>query len=156
MRIHQLGDQEFSFPEGLGEWTIKQVSGREFLIQKGSLAKTAFLMAYCPEDKQSEWWIDGDVHVVRSVRPIDLLLDELGMTATAVKGPEVLLAPMPGLVLRVDATEGSAIEQGQTLIVLEAMKMENNLKSPAAGQVAEVYVQAGQAVEKGAKLLRFA
>jgi len=156
MRIHQLGDQEFSFPEGLGEWTIKQVSGREFLIQKGSFTKTAFLMAYRPEDKQSEWWIDGDVHVVRSVRPIDLLLDELGMTATAVKGPEVLLAPMPGLVLRVDATEGSAIEQGQTLIVLEAMKMENNLKSPAAGQVAEVYVRAGQAVEKGAKLLRFA
>ena len=156
MHIHQLGDQEFSFPEGLGEWTIKQVSGREFLIQKGSLAKTAFLMAYRPEDKQSEWWIDGDVHVVRSVRPIDLLLDELGMTATAVKGPEVLLAPMPGLVLRVDATEGSEVGQGQTLLVLEAMKMENNLKSPAAGQVAEVYVQAGQAVEKGAKLLRFA
>ena len=156
MRIHQLGDQEFSFPEGLGEWTIKQVSGREFLIQKGSLAKTAFLMVYRPEDKQSEWWIDGDVHVVRSVRPIDLLLDELGMAATAVKGPEVLLAPMPGLVLRVDATEGSEVGQGQTLLVLEAMKMENNLKSPAAGQVAEVYVQAGQAVEKGAKLLRFA
>jgi biotin carboxyl carrier protein len=113
-------------------------------------------MAYSPEDKRSEWWIDGDVHVVRSVRPIDLLLDELGMTATAIKGPEVLLAPMPGLVLRVDATAGSAIEQGQTLIVLEAMKMENNLKSPSSGTIAEVYVQAGQAVEKGAKLLRFA
>lgn len=156
MRIHQLGDQEFSFPEGLEGWNIKQVSGREFLIQKGPLSKTAFLMAYRPEDKQSEWWIDGDVYVVRSLRPIDLLLEELGMTATATKGPEVLLAPMPGLVLRVDATEGSAIEQGQTLIVLEAMKMENNLKSPAAGAIAEVYVQAGQAVEKGAKLLRFA
>lgn len=155
MRIHQLGDQEFSFHEGLEGWNIQHIEGREFLIQKGSLAKTAFLVAYRPEDKQSEWWIEGDVHVVRSVRPIDLLLDELGMTATAVKGPEVLLAPMPGLVLRVDATEGSKVEQGQTLLVLEAMKMENNLKSPAAGHVAEVYVRAGQAVEKGAPLLRF-
>jgi len=77
------------------------------------------------------------------------------MAATTAKGLDVLVAPMPGLVLRVDATEGSEVEQGQTLLVLEAMKMENNLKSPAAGQVAEVYVQAGQAVEKGAPLLRF-
>jgi biotin carboxyl carrier protein len=62
---------------------------------------------------------------------------------------------MPGLVLRVDATAGSAVKQGQTLIVLEAMKMENNLKSPSSGHVAEVFVQSGQAVEKGAPLLRF-
>jgi len=59
-------------------------------------------------------------------------------------------------VLRIDAQPGTEVAAGQTLLVLEAMKMENNLKSPVSGIVAEVYAQAGQAVEKGAKLIRFA
>ena len=155
MRTHHVGTQQLSFPHGLEGWTIQHIEGREFRIQRGTVTKTAFLVRYEPAAKRSAWWIDGDVHEVRSLRPIDALLDELGMAATTAKGLDVLVAPMPGLVLRVDATEGSEVEEGQTLLVLEAMKMENNLKSPASGQVAEVFVQAGQAVEKGAPLLRF-
>lgn len=155
MRTHHVGTKQFSFPNGLEGWSIQHVEGREFRIKRGMETKTAFLVSYEPAAKRSAWWIDGDVHEVRSLRPIDALLDELGMAATTAKGPEMLVAPMPGLVLRVDATQGSEVAQGQTLLVLEAMKMENNLKSPTAGQIAEVFVQAGQAVEKGAPLLRF-
>lgn len=156
MRTHQVGSQAFSFPDGLEGWTVEHVAGREFRIQRGPEPKTAFLVSYDPVAKRSAWWIDGDVYEVRSTRPIDALLDELGIAATAAKGPEVLVAPMPGLVLRVDAFPGGEVSAGQSLLVLEAMKMENNLKSPVAGIVAEVYVQAGQAVEKGTKLIRFA
>ena len=156
MRTHQVGKQAFSFPDGLEGWTVEHVAGREFRIQRGSEPKTAFLVAYDKSQKRSSWWIDGDVYEVRSTRPIDALLDQLGIAATAAKGPEVLVAPMPGLVLRIDAQPGAEVATGQTLLVLEAMKMENNLKSPVSGIVADVYVQAGQAVEKGAKLIRFA
>lgn len=155
MRTHHIGNQQFSFPDGLEGWSIEHLAGREFRIQRGTLVKTAFLVDRDPAAKTSSWWIDGDVYEVRSLRPIDALLDQLGMAATAAKGLDVLKAPMPGLVLRVDAAAGGTVEQGQTLLVLEAMKMENNLKSPVAGEVAEVFVQPGQAVEKGAPLLRF-
>ena len=156
MRTHHVGKQPFSFPNGLEGWSIEHLEGREFQLKRGSETKTAFLVDYDPAAKTSSWWIDGDVYPVRSLRAIDVLLDELGIAATAAKGPEVVVAPMPGLILRIDAAEGSEVVPGQTLLVLEAMKMENNLKSPAAGRIAQVLVTAGQAVEKGAPLIRFA
>lgn len=65
----------------------------------------------------------------------------------------VMLAPMPGLVVRIAAEVGQAVAAGDGLIVVEAMKMENELKAPADGVVARIEVAAGQAVEKGATLI---
>ncbi len=62
--------------------------------------------------------------------------------ATAVK------APMPGLVVKVLVEEGDVIEQGQHVIILESMKMENELKSPRSGVVTAVKVSTGDSVEK--------
>lgn len=70
-------------------------------------------------------------------------------------GPQVLRAPMPGLVVRVLAQPGQEVGAGQGLVVLEAMKMENELKAAAAGTVDRVHVTPGQAVEKGAVLVSF-
>jgi pyruvate carboxylase subunit B len=67
----------------------------------------------------------------------------------------VLKAPMPGLVLRVEATPGQRVAAGAGLVVLEAMKMENELKASAAAVVRSVRVQAGEAVEKGQILIEF-
>ena len=71
------------------------------------------------------------------------------------RGPVTLRAPMPGLVLRVLAEPGEEVAVGAGLVVLEAMKMENELKAPAAGIVGAVRVQPGQAVEKGQVLVEF-
>jgi acetyl/propionyl-CoA carboxylase alpha subunit len=67
----------------------------------------------------------------------------------------VLKAPMPGLVLRVQVSPGQSVSAGAGLVVLEAMKMENELKSAAPGVVKAVRVQPGEAVEKGQVLLEF-
>jgi len=67
----------------------------------------------------------------------------------------VLKAPMPGLVLRVEVTPGQKVAAGAGLVVLEAMKMENELKASAAALVRSVRVQAGEAVEKGQILIEF-
>ncbi len=66
----------------------------------------------------------------------------------------LLSTQMPGRVVRVMAAPGDAVHKGQPLVVVEAMKMENELKSPADGVVAEVFVQPGQTVETGARLVR--
>lgn len=70
-------------------------------------------------------------------------------------GPPVLKAPMPGLVLRVLVVPGQAVTPGQGLVVLEAMKMENELRATAAGTVKSVLVVAGAPVDKGKLLLEF-
>jgi len=62
-------------------------------------------------------------------------------------------APMPGLVLRVEVTEGQQVAAGAGLVVLEAMKMENEIRAPVAGAVRRILVAKGEAVEKGTTLL---
>jgi pyruvate carboxylase subunit B len=65
----------------------------------------------------------------------------------------VVRAPMPGLVVRIEVAVGDAVEPGKSLVVVEAMKMENELRAPAAGLVTAVHVAAGAPVEKGAALV---
>ena len=66
-----------------------------------------------------------------------------------VSGEAVLRAPMPGLVSNVLAAEGATIQRGQTVVVLEAMKMENDLASPRTGVVKQLRVAKGQTVNQG-------
>lgn len=70
-------------------------------------------------------------------------------------GRDKLTAPMPGVILTIDAPVGTAVRRGDTVMVLEAMKMKNELKAPRDGTVAEVYVAAGQQVKYGETLVRF-
>jgi pyruvate carboxylase subunit B len=73
----------------------------------------------------------------------------------APRGPTQLKAPMPGLVARVLVTPGQTVTPGQGLVVLEAMKMENELRAGAAGTVRAIPATPGQAVEKGEILIEF-
>jgi biotin carboxyl carrier protein len=70
-----------------------------------------------------------------------------------VEGPQVVAAPMPGKIVKVFVKVGDEVKEGQGLVVVEAMKMENELKSPKAGKVKEVVAVEGTAVENNAKLL---
>jgi biotin carboxyl carrier protein len=69
------------------------------------------------------------------------------------EGPQRIDAPMPGKVVRVLVKVGDEVSEGQGLVVVEAMKMENELKSPKAGKVTELLAVEGAAVESGAKLV---
>jgi pyruvate carboxylase subunit B len=71
------------------------------------------------------------------------------------KGPKALRAPMPGLVVKVEVKEGDTVVPGQGLVIVEAMKMENELKCERDGRVSRVAVAPGQAVEKDQVLLEF-
>ncbi len=64
-----------------------------------------------------------------------------------------LKAPMPGMVVAVPVAEGQAVEEGDVLLILESMKMQNELKSPRAGTVSRVRVTTGDNVERGQTLL---
>jgi biotin carboxyl carrier protein len=72
---------------------------------------------------------------------------------SAVEGRVVVKAPMPGKVVKVLVAPGDAVAEGQGVIIIEAMKMENELRSPRAGKVGAVFVKEGQAVEGKAELV---
>jgi len=71
------------------------------------------------------------------------------------RGPLALKAPMPGLVVRVQVEAGQPVAAGSGVVVLEAMKMENELRAAAPGVVRTVRVRPGEAVEKGQVLVEF-
>ncbi len=68
-------------------------------------------------------------------------------------GEVVVKSPMPGLIVAVQVSEGQLVKKGQVIIVLESMKMENELKSPRDGTIGSIKVQARQTVEQGQALL---
>jgi len=72
--------------------------------------------------------------------------------AAAAAGPSRLEAPIPGKVVKVHVAEGDEVEAGQPLVVLEAMKMENELTADQAGKVTAVHVEPGQTVDAGEAL----
>jgi pyruvate carboxylase subunit B len=80
---------------------------------------------------------------------------ELTGSAAAASGPKPILAPMPGLVVKVEISEGDEVQPGQGVVIVEAMKMENELKAQAAGIVGKVHVAPGDTVEKGQVLVDF-
>ena len=72
------------------------------------------------------------------------------------QGPRPVKAPMPGLVVRVEVKAGDQVKAGQGVVIIEAMKMENELRAEVAGIVGKVHVAAGETVEKGTLLIDFA
>jgi biotin carboxyl carrier protein len=106
-------------------------------------------------DRRGAWRLDTD-----GVRFETDALDErmralrdLTESSAAASGPAPLVAPMPGLVVRVSVAVGDEVSAGQGLVVVEAMKMENELRSTSAGVVTAVRAVVGAAVEKGAVLV---
>jgi acetyl/propionyl-CoA carboxylase alpha subunit len=77
----------------------------------------------------------------------------LAQTASAAPtGPQAIAAEMPGKVVKIAVAPGDAVREGQGVVILEAMKMENEIPSPIAGTVKEIPVSEGQTVEAGALL----
>ena len=70
-------------------------------------------------------------------------------------GPKALKAPMPGLVVKIEVAEGDLVQPGQGLVIVEAMKMENELKAEGEGRVSRILIEAGEAVEKDQVLVEF-
>jgi biotin carboxyl carrier protein len=93
----------------------------------------------------------GRLHAVRLVDP--LRAGSQGQDAEHPGGPTEVRAVMPGKVVALLAAEGDSIEAGQGLVVVEAMKMENEITAPRAGRLAAIKVKQGEAVESGALLL---
>ena len=99
--------------------------------------------------------IDGRRYAVQALDERTRAIRDLSAAAAGPTGPQPVKAPMPGLMVRIDVKVGDEVIAGQGVAAMEAMKMENELRAPAAGKVKAVHSSVGQAVEKGALLVEF-
>lgn len=99
--------------------------------------------------------IDGIATQVKYASKMDLLLEKMGIDTSASAKLSILKAPMPGLVVDWFVKEGDAVQAGDKLLILEAMKMENAIKSAGEGIIKKIHANKGQAVEKNQLLIDF-
>ena len=136
------------------DWDISH-NGRLFHIIYKHRSYTAELLSSDFVSKKINIKINGRRYEVDIKDKMDLLLDKLGMDQVISSAVKNITAPMPGLILQLHVNEGDEVKKGDAIMVLEAMKMENTLKSPGDGTVKSILVKAGDSVEKNQVLIDF-
>ncbi|MBA2498526.1 MAG: acetyl-CoA carboxylase biotin carboxyl carrier protein subunit [Chitinophagaceae bacterium] len=97
--------------------------------------------------------VEGENYHIAINDELDQMLDKMGFDTTAAKQIKNIKAPMPGLVLEISVAEGQEVKQGDRIIILEAMKMENSIMIHCDASIKKIHVKAGQAVDKGQVLV---
>ncbi len=107
------------------------------------------------EEKTISLKINNSDFTVKLTEEIDLLLKKMGIKSKSKQLKKELKAPMPGLIVNIPIKKGDFVKQGETLLVLEAMKMENNLKAEHDVTVKDIPAKKGDSVEKNEVLIVF-
>lgn len=145
----QLNGQPFELDE------VSEGEGRYHVLWDNQSYRVEVLEADF-ESKNMTLRINGNKYEVEVRDQFDQLLRKLGLHNLGAAAVNEIKAPMPGLVLRIEAEAGASVAKGDALLVLEAMKMENVIKSPVDGEVKAIEVSRGDAVEKNQVLIEFA
>jgi pyruvate carboxylase subunit B len=158
----QVGDEVL---EVVREGDVVEVEGRRAVAHVADLEGTPVRMVTIgdevhrvvvrrgPTRGRYTLWLDGFRYEVEALDERSRAIRELSGVSAAASGPAPLVAPMPGMIVRVQVQVGDIVQVGQGLVVMEAMKMENELRATSAGTVKAVHAQPATAVEKGAVLL---
>ena len=107
-------------------------------------------------DERNELWdvlISGELYSVRVQDERAYRLEHMRTTGVEVQGEITITSPMPGIIISVPVSVGDSVEQGEKVVILESMKMENELRAPFDGVVTYVHVTPGESVEKDQQLV---
>ncbi|HRH66319.1 MAG TPA: biotin/lipoyl-binding protein [Bacteroidia bacterium] len=127
----------------------------KFHVLRDNKSYVAEIIEVKPEEKAFVIKVNNSVYSLSVRDKYDDLLKEMGIDLSTGHKVNDMKAPMPGLVLSVMVENGQIIKKGDAIVVLEAMKMENILKSPSDGVVKKVHVTKGDKVEKNQVMINF-
>ena len=136
-------------------WDVVEVKENTYSIIKDNQSYNLEVLSVNRQEKTFLIKVNGLKYTFNVKDKYDELLHSLGMDAFSSTKVADLKAPMPGLVLDVAVSEGTTVAKGDTLLILEAMKMENAIKSPTDGVIKNIAVNKGEAVEKNQLILNF-
>ncbi len=135
-----LDDREFSID-------VKKVEGNYYSLLLGN---STYDLSIDDRGRLVHVGIGGEQFTVEVLNPLAVIERKLGGEMV---GRQVVKSVMPGKVVKLLVNEGDAVQEGQGVVVVEAMKMENEITAPKAGKVVEVSVSEGSAVESGVDLI---
>lgn len=143
-----IGDRKINFDLALVEenlWNIIS-DNRSYNVR---------LVSRNDAEKTMQLLVNNHLYTVELRDEFDDLLEKMGMSTAAGATLNELKAPMPGMVVQVVALPGTEVHKGDTLLILEAMKMENVIKATGSATVKTVHIEKGQTVEKNQLLMSF-
>jgi len=144
----------FSFTqEEIEAIDLVQQSPGEFNLLKDHRSVNAKLIAADRNAKHLTVEVEGESFIIEIKEELDQVLDKMGFGIIASKQVKEIKAPMPGLVLEIAVVEGQEVAEGDKILILSAMKMENSIMIQTHARIKKIVVSAGQAVEKGQVLV---
>ena len=99
--------------------------------------------------------VDGETHTVKiegGARPSKIVRSRRGRPGSQNESSGSIFSSIPGKVVSIDVKVGDSVEEGETILILEAMKMQNEISSPVSGVVTDIFVEEGQSVESNFEL----
>ena len=131
----------------MGKFSVESIGDGWYLVSDGT-RRWRVAVAGTPEFD----WVFVDGQVAR----LDAVTKDSGRQRSRGRGDAGVMSPMPATVVAIKAAAGQAVSQGETLIVLEAMKMELPIKAPRDGVIKAVHCAVGDLVQPGVNLIEFA
>ncbi len=134
---------------------ITTIKDGYFHVLMGTRGFRAEIVEVDSQGKQLIVKVNGRTYPVILKDRFDAVLEKMGMTANSGARVNLVRAPMPGLIIALKVCDGDAVKAGDTLLILEAMKMENVIKAPGDAVVKSVKIAMGDGVEKNQVLIEF-
>lgn len=145
---------EFEFSEEqVNAFDIVKKSAVEFNLLKDHRSVNTKLLIADNTAKNTTIEIEGKIYTVTIKNELDQVLENMGFGLAINKQVKEIKAPMPGLVLEIAVTEGQQVNEGDKILILGAMKMENSIAVSVNATIKRIAVTAGDAVEKGQVLV---
>lgn len=152
VKVNATYDFDISKDE-INDLDVIEKSKNQYHILKKHQSYDAKVVTANFNKKEYEVTINGNRYLVGISDQLDALILDLGLGVSSAKKANDVKAPMPGLIVSVDISEGQEVKEGDGILVLEAMKMENTLTAPKDGRVKAIKVNAGDKVDKNALLI---
>ena len=152
VKVNDSFQLEFSKKE-IEELDAQQTSASTYHLLKGNRSFTAEIVEPNFLTRSYQIKINSNIYQVDIANNLDQLIEEMGLSLGTGQQINDIKAPMPGLILEVNVKEGDEVKEGDYILVLEAMKMENTLTAPRDGVVKSVSVKKGNTVEKNELLI---
>ena len=150
----KVNEFEFSFDQpAIEDADFIKKSSTEFNLVSNHRSVNAILLEEDAAGKKIKLEIDGEIFDIEIKDNLDQMLEKMGFGTVLNKQVKEIKAPMPGMVLEVTVTAGQEVKEGDKLLILGAMKMENSIMIHSNATIKRIAVAAGQAVEKGQVLV---
>jgi biotin carboxyl carrier protein len=151
----EINEQEITIDKKIIDFDYFLIKSRHSNVVYNHKSFNVELIEENRVDKTFALKVNGTIYHVQIKDKYDELLQQLGFENAQAGKVAQLKAPMPGLVLKILVEQDQVVSKGENLLILEAMKMENMIKSPADGTIKRLLVTTGDKIEKNTILIEF-